>query len=133
MCNPANTLGFNGGADQSLRGSKSAMKFEQSGGHMPQNGEKNRKLGLNRSLGCGKASVVPDGREFPDCLNHPGLTTIWKPLVDDNIIQFGKQNTSDSRAPRFQVGDQITFVGVGSRRWQKGAVIGVMDGSLDQV
>jgi len=100
---------------------------------MPQNGEKNRKLGFYRSLCCGKEIVVPDGSEFPDCPNHPGLTTIWKPLVDDNIIPFEKLNTSDRLAPRFQVGDQVTFVGVGSRRGQQGAVVEVMDGSLDQV
>jgi hypothetical protein len=100
---------------------------------MPQNGEKNRKLGFYRSLCCGKEIVVPDGSEFPDCPNHHGLTTIWKPLVDDNIVPFGKLTTSDRLAPRFEVGDQVTFIGVGRRRGGQGVVNEVIEGSLDQV
>jgi hypothetical protein len=99
---------------------------------MPQNGEKNEKFGFYKNLCCGKEIVVPAGNQFPDCPNQRGLTTIWKPLVDDNIVQFGKTSSSQ-HAPRFQVGDQVIFMGLGKQRGKQGGVVEVMEGSLDQV
>jgi len=99
---------------------------------MPQNGETNQKLGFYKNLCCGKEIVVPAGNAFPDCPNHPGLTTIWKPLVDDNIVQFGKARFAE-RHLRFQVGDAVTVVGLGSHRGQRGEVVEVIEGAVDFV
>src|SRR5215470_7210597 len=100
---------------------------------MPNNGETNEKLGFYKNLCCGKEIVVPAGSQFPDCPNHPGLTTIWKPLADDNIVQPGKTKTRERQGPRFQVGDQVVFVGLGKERGRQGSVLQVTEGSLDQV
>jgi hypothetical protein len=99
---------------------------------MPQNGETNRKLGFYKNLCCGKEIVVPAGNTFPDCPNHPGLTTIWKPLVDDNIVQFGKGRTAE-RHFRFQVGDAVTIVGLVTHRGRRGEVVEVIEGAVDYV
>jgi hypothetical protein len=102
------------------------------GQRMPQNGETNRKLGFYKNLCCGKEIVVPTGNEFPACPNHPGLTTIWKPLVEDNIVQFRKPRAAD-RPSRFKVGDKVTFVGVGAQKGRQGDVVEVIEGHLDFV
>jgi hypothetical protein len=31
--------------------------------------------------------VIPENSTFPDCPKHPKLTTIWKPIVDDNVCR----------------------------------------------
>jgi hypothetical protein len=100
---------------------------------MPRNGEKNTRLGFYKNLCCGKEIVVPAGNEFPDCPNHRGLTTIWKPHSDDIVVQLGKTKTREGYAPIFQVGDQVIFVGVGKQRGKPGGVVEVIEGTLDQV
>ncbi len=52
---------------------------------VPQNGEKNRKFGVYRSLCCGFEIVITEGSRFPDCANHPKLTTQWKAVHDEAI------------------------------------------------
>jgi hypothetical protein len=52
---------------------------------MHQNGEKNTKFGVYRSLCCGFEFVIAEGATFPDCPNHPKLTTHWKPAADEAI------------------------------------------------
>ena len=52
-------------------------------GNVPQNGEKNRKFGVYRSLCCGMEIVITEGSKFPDCPNHSKLMTHWKPVADD--------------------------------------------------
>ena len=100
---------------------------------MPLNGETNRKPGFYKSLCCGKEIVVPEGSEFPDCPNHPGLTTIWKPLVDENIVQLGKRRQVEFPPARFKVGDQVTLIGVGPLKGKQGVVVEVLEGALDFV
>jgi hypothetical protein len=58
-----------------------------------------------------KSVVVLEGHPFPDCPKDPGLTTIWKPVADDKIVQLGKRRNSDAR---FKVGDQVAFISIGS-------------------
>jgi hypothetical protein len=52
---------------------------------VPQNGEKNTRFGVYRTVCCGAEIVITEGTIFPDCPNHPGLTTKWKSAIDDPI------------------------------------------------
>jgi hypothetical protein len=45
---------------------------------MPQNGDVNKRFGLYRNLCCGQEVIIREGGTFPDCKNHPKLTTVWK-------------------------------------------------------
>lgn len=49
---------------------------------MPENGQKNTSFGVYSSVCCGFEIVITEGTYFPDCPNHPKLTTEWKPLRD---------------------------------------------------
>ena len=100
---------------------------------MPQNRKTNQKFGFYKSLCCGKEIVVPEGTQFPDCPNHPDGTTVWKSILDDNIVRFGRRSTSNSVAPRFHIGDQVTFVGEGSHSGLPGAVVDVIHGFIDHI
>ena len=63
---------------------------------MPQNGEVNSKFGLFKSVCCGAEIVINAGSTFPDCPNHPKLTTIWKPVPDEKITRLrGTARESD--------------------------------------
>lgn len=97
---------------------------------MPQNGEQNRKLGFYKCVCCGKEIVVPEGNEFPDCPNHPGLTTVWKSIVGDTIIQFGKTGKADFQH-QFKLGDQVS-VGTGRLASDTG-YIECIDGSFERL
>jgi hypothetical protein len=55
---------------------------------MAQNGEVNKKLGIYRSLCCGAEVILRASSTFPDCPNHPRLTTIWKPVVDEKMAHL---------------------------------------------
>jgi hypothetical protein len=52
---------------------------------MPRNGEMNEQFGVYRSLCCGVEIAIPKGIRFPDCPNHPKLTTEWKLVTDEKI------------------------------------------------
>ena len=63
---------------------------------MSQNGEVNSKFGMYQSVCCGAEIVLNAGSTFPDCPNHPKLTTIWKPVLDEKITRLiGKKQESD--------------------------------------
>jgi hypothetical protein len=47
---------------------------------MANNGEINQKFGVYRSDCCELEIIIRKGATFPDCPNHPGLNTIWKPV-----------------------------------------------------
>jgi hypothetical protein len=100
---------------------------------MPRNGETNAKFGVYKTLCCGQEIILRAGVPFPDCPNHPGLTTIWKATVDDNIVRLGKPWVSECVMPRFHVGDPVIFVGPGAHRRKQGSVVAVIEGSLDHV
>jgi len=56
---------------------------------MPENGEINQTFGVYRNVCCGRHIIIRIGAKFPDCSNHPKLTTIWKELevdVQDIIV-----------------------------------------------
>jgi len=56
---------------------------------VPQNGEKNTGFGVYRSVCCGFEIVITKGATFPDCPNHPKLTTHWKSVGDEAIPRAG--------------------------------------------
>ena len=99
---------------------------------MPQNGETNSKFGFFKSQCCEREIAVPKGSDFPACPNHPGLT-IWIAIANDNFVQLMERRKSDRPAPRFNVGDQVTFVGAGSQKGRHGGVVQVIEGSIDLV
>ena len=100
---------------------------------MPETGQTNQKTGYYKTVCCGKESVLLEGIAFPDCPNHPGMTTIWEPIVDGNTVTTGKPRSSDSLTPRFHVGDQVIYVGVGAHKSSHRSVVGVIEGSLDHI
>jgi len=64
---------------------------------VPLNGEANRKLGVYKNVCCGVEIVINAGSMFPDCPNHPGATTMWRPVVNDwSIGQPARKPAIDS-------------------------------------
>jgi hypothetical protein len=57
----------------------SLLEFDE----MPKNGETNQTFGIYRSLCCGREIIIRAGAAFPDCSNHPNLSTVWKPIEID--------------------------------------------------
>ncbi len=55
---------------------------------MPNNGEANKNFGVYINLCCGVEIFIAEGTVFPDCPNHPRLTTIWKPIQKDKIHEL---------------------------------------------
>jgi hypothetical protein len=45
---------------------------------MPSNGEINTEFGVYKTVCCDAEIVISQGSVFPDCPNHPKLTTVWK-------------------------------------------------------
>ena len=64
---------------------------------MPHNGQVNEKFGVYKSFCCGAEIVINAGSEFPDCPNHPKLTTVWKPVADEKFLRLA-EDKSASRA-----------------------------------
>jgi hypothetical protein len=54
---------------------------------MPKNGDINERFGVYKSLCCSREILLREGVKFPDCPNHPKLTTVWKPVKMD-VAQF---------------------------------------------
>jgi len=67
---------------------------------MPQNGEKNDRFGVYRNLCCGREIIIRDGATFPDCANHPKLTTTWKQIEVEveEVIVVRKKSKVDPAA-----------------------------------
>jgi len=65
---------------------------------MPENGESNAQFGVYRNLCCGVEVIVAEGMEFPDCPNHPRLTTIWKPANNDTIHKLPMKPAKSDKA-----------------------------------
>ena len=99
---------------------------------MPQNGETNWKFGFFKNVCCGKEIVVPESSEFPACPDHPGVT-IWKAIVDENTVRLGRTRNPQDAKPRFNVGEQVNFIGFGLPRGAHGTVIEVIESPLDYV
>ena len=81
------------------RGAITRRKAKNRRDDMPENGESNTRFGVYKNLCCGVEVIVAEGMEFPDCPNHPRLTTIWKPANTDTIHKLSmKQAKSDKAA-----------------------------------
>jgi len=52
---------------------------------MPENGDICNRFGVYKNLCCGKEIVIVQGSVFPDCPQHPKLTTKWRAVADDEI------------------------------------------------
>ena len=52
---------------------------------VPWNGDINERFGVYRNVCCGLEIAIAEGAKFPDCPNHPKLTTKWKSTTDDPI------------------------------------------------
>jgi len=67
---------------------------------MPGNGEINTKFGVYKTVCCGAEIIIRDGATFPDCPNHPKLTTVWKQIELEivDLITIKKKSQSDSAA-----------------------------------
>ena len=60
---------------------------------MPSNGEINSEFGVYKTLCCDVEIVITQDAPFPDCPNHPKLSTIWKLVRPEE-----KPEKSDERA-----------------------------------
>jgi hypothetical protein len=67
---------------------------------MPENGEINKTFGVFRNVCCGREIIIREGAKFPDCSNHPKLTTIWKPIEVEvqEVIIVKSKSPNDSAA-----------------------------------
>jgi hypothetical protein len=65
---------------------------------MPQNGDINMKadIGIFKNVCCNSEIVLSEGMTFPDCPNHPNLTTIWKEIHDQPIPRAADLNKKRS-------------------------------------
>jgi hypothetical protein len=52
---------------------------------MPLNGAINKRFGVYQSVCCGAEIVITEGTRFPDCPNHPHLSTKWRSSVEEPI------------------------------------------------
>jgi hypothetical protein len=67
---------------------------------MPRNGEINRKFGVYKTACCGAEIIIREGAAFPDCPNHPKLTTVWNQIEVEivDVITIKKKSESDPAA-----------------------------------
>jgi hypothetical protein len=67
---------------------------------MPGNGEINTKFGVYRTACCGAEIIIREGATFPNCPNHPELTTVWKQIEVEIVdaITIKKESESDPAA-----------------------------------
>ena len=69
---------------------------------MPSNGEVNLKFGVYRNVCCGREIIIREGATFPDCANHPKLSTVWKAIeveiADVIVIDNKRKIKSDCAA-----------------------------------
>jgi hypothetical protein len=89
---------------------------------MPHNGEKNIQSGSYRSLCCGTQIVINAASTFPDCPNHPRLSTTWKLVAADKTSQppakvSERQATTDSHIENRRLFD-LVFGRVKLEEWE---------------
>ena len=67
---------------------------------MPNNGEINRKFGVYKTVCCGREIIIREGATFPDCPNHPKLTTVWKAVdvTSGDVIHLPKKKSGSEPA-----------------------------------
>ena len=76
---------------------------------MPLNGEANQKSGVYKSVCCGAEIVINAGSMFPDCANHPEVTTMWRPVVHDKIIGLTGRKSEFAVAPEAHIENRHLF------------------------
>ena len=76
---------------------------------MPANGEVNSEFGVYRSLCCRAEIVINAGSTFPDCPNHPRLTTIWKPVLDEKITRVMGKKPESGPSPGVHIENRRLF------------------------
>jgi hypothetical protein len=76
-------------ANTSYKGNQGAV--------MPTNGEINKRFGVYRSFCCGAEIVIIEAATFPDCPNHPKLTTKWIGLADEHIPHVSELPTTKKK------------------------------------
>ena len=66
---------------------------------MPDNGEVNETFGVYRNVCCGSEIIIREGATFPDCPNHPKLSTIWKGIeVGGDVVVIEKKSKQKSES-----------------------------------
>lgn len=66
---------------------------------MPNNGDLNSIFGVYRNVCCGREIIIREGAAFPDCVNHPNLSTVWKQIEVDvaDVIVIDKKSKNKSQ------------------------------------
>jgi hypothetical protein len=75
-----------------------ADRREKEEERVPSNGDINKSIGVYRSLCCGREIVIREGATFPDCPNHPRLSTIWKPVEAEIVSMHSIEKTGPDTA-----------------------------------
>jgi len=68
---------------------------------VPQNGERNTKFGVYKTICCGAEIVITEGTFFPDCPNHPQMIAHWKYAAEEfsrNPRDLQKDESNDPAA-----------------------------------
>jgi len=76
---------------------------------VPQNGDVCEKFGPYKSVCCAAEIVINAGSTFPDCPNHPKLTTIWKPLIDEKITRLTAKKPESDPGPEMHIENRRLF------------------------
>ena len=63
------------------------------GSDPPQSGEKSKSFGVYKSVWCGAEIAINADVVFPDCPNHPEVSTTWK-SVQEKIIEIANNSQS---------------------------------------
>jgi hypothetical protein len=75
---------------------------------VPQNGERNEKFGVYKTVCCGAEIFINPGSIFPDCPNHQKLTTNWKPVLEEKVEPAATQK-SDSADGAIHIKNRCLF------------------------
>jgi hypothetical protein len=90
---------------------------------MPQNGEISERSGLYKTVCCSVEIFINTGSTFPDCPNHPKLTTIWKAVKKSPIVpQIAKKSEPEFAAEPHIENRRLFNVAAGDARlseWEK--------------
>ena len=95
---------------------------------MPQNGPMNQKFGVYKSVCCGAEIVINACSTFPDCPNHPRLTTIWKPVLDERIALLTAKKSNPNLSAEVHIENRrlcdLAFGLLKLEEWEQGHLQG---------
>ena len=64
--------------------------------------EKRTLNSVSTEMSCGREIIIREGATFPDCANHPKLSTVWKTVevdvADVIVIDNKRRNKSEHAA-----------------------------------